>query len=188
MATLGGDEDAAAGGAFRSRGVRRLPRRWNRWAHASARAVALGLIAGAGPAVGADPPPPVELDQLLRIPRATPVENLRHGGATRSEWQARFAESQENLDQARAALAAARTELEGLAGEQGNWQMAAPGMPQGASENSPVSYRLLQEIRRQREEVVRFERRLRDLRIEANLAGVPDEWLAAADDPPVPGR
>ena len=34
----------------------------------------------------------------------------------------------------------------------------------------------------------RFERRLRDLQIEAHLAGVPDEWLAAADDPPVPGR
>lgn len=165
-----------------------MPRRWNRWARASASAVALGLIAGAGPAVGADPPPAVELEQLLRIPRTTPVENVRHGGATRSEWQARFAEAQENLDQARAALAAARQELEELAGEQGNWQMAAPGMPQGASENSPLSYRLLHEIRRQREEVARFERRLRDLQIEANLAGVPDEWLAAADDPPAPGR
>ena len=66
--------------------------------------------------------------------------------------------------------------------------MAAPGMPKGASDNSPVSYRLLQEIRRQREEVARFERRLRDLRIEANLAGVPDDWLAAATDPAVPAR
>ena len=66
--------------------------------------------------------------------------------------------------------------------------MAAPGMPQGASENSPLSYRLLHEIRRQREEVARFERRLRDLKIEASLAGVPDEWLAAADDLPAPGR
>ncbi len=124
----------------------------------------------------------------MRIPRTTSVETVRHGGATRSEWQARFAEAQENLDQARAALAAARTELEELAGDQGNWQMAAPGMPQGTSENSPLSYRLLHEIRRQREEVARFERRLRDLQIEANLAGVPDEWIAAADDPSAPGR
>jgi DNA repair exonuclease SbcCD ATPase subunit len=154
----------------------------------SVSAVGLGLVAGAGPAAGADPPPPVELDQLLRIPKTTPVENVRHGGATRSEWKERFAETQENLEQARAALAAARKELEGLASEQGNWQMAAPGMPQGEPENSPVSYRLLQEIRRQREEVARYERRLRDLQIEANLAGVPDEWIAAADDAPVPGR
>jgi len=150
--------------------------------------VALGLIVGAGPAAGEDPPPAVELDQLLRIPRTTPIENARRGGATRSEWQARFTEAEENLEQARAALATAREELEGLAGEQGNWQMAAPGMPQGSSESSPLSYRLLQEIRRQREEVARFERRLRDLQIEANLAGVPEEWLAAADDAPAPGR
>ena len=73
--------------------------------------VALGLLAGAAPSAGADPPPAVELDKLLRIPKTAPVENVRHGGATRSEWQARFASAQEDLDDARAALAAAREEL-----------------------------------------------------------------------------
>ncbi|MDH3212015.1 MAG: hypothetical protein OEM05_05980 [Myxococcales bacterium] len=166
-----------------------MKRRWNRWTRAVPGAVALGLLGGAGPAAGADAPPPIELDRLLQLPKSVEVENVRHGGATRSEWQVRFAEARQDLDHARAALEAAREELESLAGEQGNWQMAAPGMPvTEGSENSPVSYRLLQEIRRQREEITRFERRLRDLQIEANLAGVPEEWLVATDDAPAPGR
>ena len=53
--------------------------------------------------------------------------------------------------------------------------MAAPGA-QPTAENSPVSYKLRQEIRRQREEVGRAERRLRELEVEASLAGVPAEW------------
>ena len=67
-----------------------MSRRWNRWARASASAVALGLVAGAGPAASADPPPAVELEQLLRIPRTTPVENVRHAGATVSRATGRW--------------------------------------------------------------------------------------------------
>jgi hypothetical protein len=151
--------------------------------------MALGLLGHPGPTGAADDPESVDLDRLLQIPRSVEVESVRHGGATRAEWQARFAEARADLDRARKALEAARTELESLAGEQSNWKMTAPGIPAGeGAENSPISYRLLQEIRRQREEVARFERRLQDLRIEANLAGVPEEWLAVADGAPAPGR
>jgi hypothetical protein len=45
-----------------------------------------------------------------------------------------------------------------------------------ASDNSPVNYGLRQEIQRNREDVVRAERKLRDLNVEANLAGVPENW------------
>jgi DNA repair exonuclease SbcCD ATPase subunit len=152
-------------------------------------AIALGLLANPGAVRAADAPEPVELDRLLRIPKTVEVESVRYGGATRAEWQARFAEARGDLERAREALEAAREELEELAGEQSNWQMTAPGMPAvEGNENSPISYRLLQEIRRQREEVARSERRLQDLRIEANLAGVPEEWVAVADDAPDPGR
>jgi hypothetical protein len=44
------------------------------------------------------------------------------------------------------------------------------------SDNSPVNYGLRQEIQQNREDVVRAERKLRDLSIEANLAGVPENW------------
>ena len=42
-----------------------------------------------------------------------------------------------------------------------------------------MSYKLRQDIRRQREDVGRAERRLRELEVEASLAGVPAEWRAA---------
>jgi predicted nucleic acid-binding Zn-ribbon protein len=148
---------------------------------------ALWLLAGAGAsaAAEADPPispPPVELDQLLKLPDSFDLENPRYGGATRSEWRSRFAEAREALEEARAALEAAQHELEELAGEKAGWQMSAPGVQVTNAENSPVSYELRQEIRRQRDEIERFERRLQELGIEAKLAGVPDEWLATAED------
>ena len=49
-------------------------------------------------------------------------------------------------------------------------------MPVAPSEKSTVNYGLKQEIQRKREDVARAERRLRDLIVEANLAGVPEEW------------
>ncbi len=58
--------------------------------------------------------------------------------------------------------------------------MAAPGA-QPTAENSPVSYKLRQDIRKYREEVGRAERRLRDLEVEASLAGVPPEWQKAPE-------
>ena len=72
-------------------------------------------------------------------------------------------------------LAKAQSELEALAHKTENWQMAAPGA-QPTAENSPVSYKLRQDIRQYREDVGRAERRLRELEVEASLAGVPAEW------------
>jgi hypothetical protein len=127
-------------------------------------------------------PAPVELDRLLKLPDSLEIETPRRGGATRNEWRARFAEVRGGLDMARAALESAQAELEALAGDKDNWQMGAPGVQAVDPENSPVSYRLRQEIRRQRDEVERFERRLREFEVEARLAGVPDEWLAPVED------
>ncbi len=64
-----------------------------------------------------------------------------------------------------------------VAGDSGQWSVAAPGTTPNP-ENTPLSYKLRQEIRRQREEVERAERRLRALEIEADLAEVPAEWRA----------
>lgn len=162
-----------------------MQRRRKGWKRACV--AALWLLAGAGvsTAAEADPPisaPPVELDQLLKLPDSLDLETPRHGGATRSEWRSRFAEARKALEEARAALEAAQHELEALAGEKAGWQMSAPGVQVTNPENSPISYELRQEIRRQRDEIERFEGRLRELGVEAKLAGVPDEWLAAAED------
>lgn len=133
----------------------------------------------------ADRPPAVGLDQLLRVPDAVQVRTPRRGGATRSEWQARFRGAHEELERAQKALEAARGELEELASGTEAWQISAPGAVANTNpEAAPLSYRLRQELRRHREEVERAERKLQELTVEANLAGVPADWqTAGADDP-----
>jgi hypothetical protein len=93
-----------------------------------------------------------------------------------------------DLDGSRAQLAKAQADLEALAHKSDSWQMAAPGAQPNA-ENSPVSYKLRQDIRQYREDVGRNERRLRELEVEASLAGVPAEWrqpAAHTDAAPTP--
>ena len=111
----------------------------------------------------------------MRLPDSVEFEPTQRAGATPGEWKARFAAARQDLADAHAALDESREKLEELAGEANNWQMSAPGVAANASGN-PLSYQLSQEMRRGREEVERAEGRLRELQIEANLAGVPADW------------
>ncbi len=139
------------------------------------------LLVGAVAADGEVEPPPrsVTLDQLLTLPSALPVESGQRGGQTRAEWNSRFAEAGAAVETAKADLDESLDRLSELAGRTSNWKVAAPGVQAGVDDNSPVDYGLKQEIRRKREEVVRAERVLRDLIVEANLAGVPKNWYRA---------
>ena len=76
------------------------------------------------------------------------------------------------------ALAKAQGQWAGAAGGSSAWAVAAPGASPNP-ENTPLSYKLRQEIRRQREFIERSERKLRALEIEADLADVPEQWRAA---------
>jgi hypothetical protein len=122
------------------------------------------------------PAPPVAYDALFRLPSdgggAQPAKGTP---GDRKRWEERFAAVRSDLDGAKASLAKAQSELEALAHKTDSWQMAAPGA-QPTAENSPVSYKLRQDIRTYREDVGRAERRLRELEVEASLAGVPPEW------------
>jgi hypothetical protein len=122
------------------------------------------------------PPKRVTLDQLLTLPSALPVESGQHGGLTRGEWSSRFAAAEADVVTAKADLDETLAELAEVVGKSSNWKVAAPGMQAGPSENSPANYGLKQEVRRRREDVERSERALRDLIVEANLAGVPQDW------------
>jgi hypothetical protein len=135
------------------------------------------LVATAAADVEAEPPPKsVTLDQLLTLPSALPVESGQRAGLTRAGWSSRFAEAEADLAAAKADLDESLDRLSELVGKTSNWKVAAPGGQAAASDNSPVNYGLRQEIQRNREEVVRAERKLRDLNVEANLAGVPENW------------
>jgi predicted phage gp36 major capsid-like protein len=128
----------------------------------------------------------VELDDLLRLPDSIDYSVESRGGATRDEWRRRFREAQRDLEEAKQTLRHSLDELKEL-GDQGNWKMSPPGLDQLKGQQStqpgvtpgnqaPLDYRLSTQIRRNREEVKRAERALRDLEVEANLAGVPEQW------------
>jgi hypothetical protein len=123
----------------------------------------------------APPAPPVAYDALFRLPSDEAPRPAGGPALDRKRWEERFATVRGELDGARGQLTKAQTELEALAHKSESWQMAAPGA-QPTAENSPVSYKLRQEIRQYREDVGRAERRLRELEVEASLAGVPAEW------------
>lgn len=146
--------------------------------------LALSLALGASsagaqqPEAGSGAPgQPVQLDQLLKLPSGLNYGIQTRGGMTPGEWRKRFAEIEGALNVERKALELAQAKLADAAGSQENWQVAPalPGVAASAAD-SPVDYALRQDIKRHRAEIERLERQLRDLEIEANLAGVPDEW------------
>ena len=145
---------------------------------------ALGLLWLVVPPVGSatadevqSPPKSVTLDQLLTLPHALPGESGQRGGMTRAEWSSRFAEAEAEVETAQVELDESLDKLSELVGKTSNWKVAAPlGQAAAPSESGPVNYGLKQEIRRKREGVERAERKVRDLIVEANLAGVPEDW------------
>jgi hypothetical protein len=145
---------------------------------------ALGLaLALAGEAAGQEAAPkpaeapPIALDRLLKLPPpANDAPRERLGSATRGEWRSRFASARAERDAAHAALDEAQKKLGEYATESEAWQVTAPGAPGAGSSEAPLNYQLRQEVRRQREELARSEKRLKDLTIEADLAGVPADW------------
>ena len=124
------------------------------------------------------PPGSVTLDQLLTLPSALPADSGQRAGQTRAEWNSRFAEAESAVETAKTDLDESLDKLSELVGKKGNWKIAAPGVQAAVDDDSPVDYGLKQQIRRNREEVVRTERALRDLIVEANLAGVPKNWYS----------
>jgi hypothetical protein len=118
---------------------------------------------------------PANLDRLLTLPDSGSYGVDRRGGLSRGEWRARFQELSEALVAERQALTEAEGRLDEAAGSASNWQMApVPGMQ--PSPDAPLDYQLRVAIRRHRSEIERLERKLKQLEIEANLAGVPAEW------------
>lgn len=155
--------------------------------HANAGRSRLVPVLGAALLAGAASSEPaaereVPLGQLLRLPAGAPVEASiqKRGGKTRPEWQQRFQKARADYERAQTRLAATRAELEEkAASDGGQWRVSAPGLAGVGpieDDDSPLDYRLSQELRRNRDELAHSERRIQDLEVEANLAGVPADW------------
>jgi hypothetical protein len=129
------------------------------------------------------------LDALLHLPTNFVSEEPRAvAGAGESVWRRRFEKADQELSEARSALAATKSELEGVAvsGGSSQWSIAAPGGGGGGdtpSATSPLSFRLRQQLRVNREQVTAAERARRELQIEADLAGVPQRWRSDSETP-----
>jgi hypothetical protein len=150
----------------------------------------VAAAAGAEPGTAPEPAGRPGLDTLLKLPPSSAVaESPRSGGASRHEWEQRFATARGDVAAAQLALEKAQADIGRAADGSNPWQMSAPGA-QAGTENSPVSFRLRQEIRRQREELASAQKRLSELEVEAKLAGVPDEWIhppsTTPSEPPPP--
>jgi len=124
--------------------------------------------------IDAAPGSAVGLDQLLRLPDDFEADVDRRGGATASEWRARFAGARDEIDQAKRKLEDVEKELGQISGSSTAWQVSAPGSTD--PQTSPLSLRLRQEVRDQRAAIDDAERRLRALDVEADLAAVPVDW------------
>jgi hypothetical protein len=162
--------------------ARRVRRQRIDWTSALAAVLAFGMGAAAAEpeaAASAEAPPateqPAELDRLLTLPGGQSYGVDRRGGLSRGEWRSRFSEVQDALVLERKGLEEAEGRLDEVAGSSSNWQMAPlPGMQ--PSPDAPLDYQLRFAIRRHKSEIERLERKLKELEIEANLAGVPAEW------------
>ena len=118
--------------------------------------------------------PDVGLEKLLRLPDSYKAHSASKRGVGKEEWQSRFQKIRDDRSEAEGALGKAQIELDGMAKGKSDWSMSAIGG--ASSETSPVSYRLRQEIRRQNSAIEQADRQIRDLGIEADLAGVPQDW------------
>ncbi len=129
------------------------------------------------------------LDALLKLPSAFLDGDSREvAGASERVWRSRFNKAQSELDEARAGLERTKRELDSAAegGGANQWSMAPPGASSsGGPSTSPLSFKLRQEMKENRERLEEAERSMRALRIEAELAGVPRSWRGEGGSSPI---
>jgi len=128
-------------------------------------------------------PPPIGLDQLLRLPSDMQYDVERKGGIERGEWRERFRKAIGERDDAAKALQESRDQLSEMAAQTDGWNLGAPGTSGSVDPDAPLSFELKQRIRRQRRELDEAKERLRALEVQANLAGIPADWRDPGPDP-----
>lgn len=118
----------------------------------------------------------VELDQLLQLPSTMDFGNEKRNGATSNDWRARFRASFKEIAAAQEAIEQTKLALDAQASTGGGsqWQMAPPGA--NNTEVTPMNFKLREDLRKGRERLEEAESKHRALVIQADLAGVPEDW------------
>jgi hypothetical protein len=130
-----------------------------------------GKTAGETAAPASEAPAPLDLDRLLRVPGVEASDAERLGGRTRRSWYEEFERARADVAELGRRIQESQATLRSKAG--GDWGFT----PAGASApTDPETLKLRADLRRDRQSLATAQKRLRDLEVEASLAGVPDDW------------
>lgn len=123
----------------------------------------------ATPAEGA--PKKIGLDVLLNpgAVRAQPTGKF-YGGKDQKAWEDEFKRAREEVSDLEGKVEAGQKHLRSAAS--GEWNYS----PAGGEPTDPEVLKLRAQLRRDRQSLEASRQRLRDLDVEASLAGVPEEW------------
>ena len=127
------------------------------------------------PAPQHKPSEPLDLNRLLRPPGVTvvtPSAEPSYGGRDRAAWRDVFERESLEVADLEAKVEVSQNRLRQTAS--GDWNYS----PAGGQATDPEVLKLRAQLRRDRQSLEASRQRLRDLRVEASLAGVPAEWLA----------
>ena len=125
----------------------------------------------------AESQPTVGLGQLLHLPKGYDAKAKQQGPrGTADEWRARYAAADRDIGESQAELQRLQGQLEQQAGKTTSWNLSAPGMSASSPDDVPMNFSLSQQIRIQKEKIEEQRRKRKMLDVEADLAGVPDDW------------
>jgi hypothetical protein len=126
------------------------------------------------PAPPADAPPKksIGLDVLLNpgAVGAEPTGRSTYGGKSQKVWQEEFRRAREEVSDLEGKVEAGQRHLRSKS--DGEWNYT----PAGGEATDPEVLKLRAQLRRDRQSLEASRQRLRDLDVEASLAGVPEEW------------
>ena len=118
------------------------------------------------------------LERLLRIPPTVDLAPARRGQRDEETWREAFREARLEVSELEQRIEATQTRLRDAS--PANWGFTAPGAGQ---QSDPEVLRLRAMLRRDRQSLESSRERLRDLDVEASLAGVPDAWREPVSRP-----
>jgi len=125
------------------------------------------------PAPDLDPTPPksLDLDRLLRPPAVGMQPTGRSfGGRDQKAWKEEFRKARQEVSDLEGKVEAGQQHLRSAAA--GDWNYS----PAGGEVTDPEVLKLRAQLRRDRQSLEASRQRLRDLDVEASLAGVPEDW------------
>ena len=120
--------------------------------------------------------PSLNLERLLRPPRVAGPPLERPGGKDRDTWTAEFSRLRAEVTELEGQIARAQDQIREAAPDDWSFSPTGGGMP-----SDPAVLRLRAQLRRDRQSLEAARQRLRDLDVEASLAGVPEGWKQPVD-------